>query len=263
MSSNSESEEETDNLHEDLADLTCEISIKQKLIEQLELSQRKLSGLRSQYEGKLLALTTRIKETEVERDKVLSNLGEVESHSQDAAKRIREQYEKKLNDMQNEMKKLNSAKREHAKLLRNQQQSEKQLKMMQNDLKEMKKLKVRRVEQRRSKEMAQFKKEQRQKDNQIRTLEAETKKKDMALLRRAQQQRPMSSKVAGRVARYDRPVTVPRAPVGIRKRKREFSAKAAKSKWDELEKCQRASLSKKLEKFGRKKEKAISENKVR
>jgi len=31
--------------------------------------------------------------------------------------------------------------------------------------------------------------------------------------------------------------TVPRAPVGIRKRKREFSAKAAKSKWDELEKC--------------------------
>ena len=44
--------------------------------------------------------------------------------------------------MQNEMKKLNSAKREHAKLLRNQQQSEKQLKMMQNDLKEMKKLKV-------------------------------------------------------------------------------------------------------------------------
>ena len=66
---------ETDNLHEDLADLTCEISIKQKLIEQLELSQRKLSGLRSQYEGKLLALTTRIKETEVERDKVLSNLG--------------------------------------------------------------------------------------------------------------------------------------------------------------------------------------------
>ena len=44
--------------------------------------------------------------------------------------------------MQNELKKLNAAKREHAKLLRNQQQYEKQLKMMQTDLKEMKKLKV-------------------------------------------------------------------------------------------------------------------------
>ena len=67
---------DSDNLHEDLADLTCEISIKQKLIEELELSQRKLSALRSQYEGKLLALQTRISETEVERDKVLSNLGQ-------------------------------------------------------------------------------------------------------------------------------------------------------------------------------------------
>ena len=67
---------DSDNLHEDLADLTCEISIKQKLIEELELSQRKLSALRSQYEGKLLALQTRINETEVERDKVLSNLGQ-------------------------------------------------------------------------------------------------------------------------------------------------------------------------------------------
>jgi len=48
-------------------------------------------------------------------------------------------------------------------------------------------LKVRRVEQRRSKEMAQFKKEQRQKDNQIRTLEAETKKKDV-MIRRKQEE---------------------------------------------------------------------------
>ena len=45
--------------------------------------------------------------------------------------------------MQNELRKLNAAKRDHAKLQRNQQQYEKQLKMMQTDLKEMKKLKVR------------------------------------------------------------------------------------------------------------------------
>ena len=45
--------------------------------------------------------------------------------------------------MQNELKKLNAAKRDHAKLQRNQQQYEKQRQMMQTDLKAMKMLKVR------------------------------------------------------------------------------------------------------------------------
>ena len=48
-------------------------------------------------------------------------------------------------------------------------------------------MKVRRVEQRRSKEMAQFKKEQRQKDNQIRSLEAETKIKDVVIRRKKEE----------------------------------------------------------------------------
>ena len=73
---------------------------------------------------------------------VPSFLGSMESHTEEKAKKIREQYEKKLNDMTNEMKKLNAAKKEHAKLLRNQQHYEKQLKTLQKDLVDMKKTKV-------------------------------------------------------------------------------------------------------------------------
>jgi len=68
--------------------------------------------------------------------------GDVESHSQEKANKVREEYEKKLNDMQNELKKLEAAKKEHAKMIRNQSHYDKQFKALQNDLSEMKKLKV-------------------------------------------------------------------------------------------------------------------------
>lgn len=46
----------------------------------------------------------------------------------------------------------------------------------------------------------------------------------------------MSAKVAGRVGKYDKPATVPINPISPRRKKREFSAKVAKVKWDALEK---------------------------
>ena len=57
-------------------------------------------------------------------------------------KKVKDSYEKKLADMQNEMKKLQAAKKEHAKLVRNQAQYERQLKTLQKDLTDMKKTKV-------------------------------------------------------------------------------------------------------------------------
>ena len=47
--------------------------------------------------------------------------------------------------MQTELKKLNAAKKEHAKLIRNNSHTEKQLKTLQHELAEMKKTKVRSV----------------------------------------------------------------------------------------------------------------------
>ena len=69
---------DSDNIHEDLAELTCEISIKQRLIEELETTQRRLHSMKVQYDEKITLLTTKIRETEMERDKVLSSLGKKE-----------------------------------------------------------------------------------------------------------------------------------------------------------------------------------------
>lgn len=59
----------------ELADLTSEIDIKQRLIEELELSQRRLNSMKQHYEEKLAQLQTRIRATQEERDKVLASIG--------------------------------------------------------------------------------------------------------------------------------------------------------------------------------------------
>ena len=68
--------------------------------------------------------------------------GNIESHGTEKAKQVRAEYERKIVDMQNELKKVQAAKKEHAKLLRNQSHYEKQLKSLQRDLNDMKKMKV-------------------------------------------------------------------------------------------------------------------------
>lgn len=59
-----------ENYNAELADLTSEISIKQKLIESLEATQRRLETMKFQYEEKLNLMMNRIKATQDERDKV-------------------------------------------------------------------------------------------------------------------------------------------------------------------------------------------------
>lgn len=58
----------------DLAQLTHDISMKQKLIEALEQSQQRLRMMKKHYEEKLWELEQKIRETENERDKILANL---------------------------------------------------------------------------------------------------------------------------------------------------------------------------------------------
>ncbi|XP_047285079.1 kinesin-like protein KIF21A isoform X11 [Homo sapiens] len=195
--SDSESDEKA-NYQADLANITCEIAIKQKLIDELENSQKRLQTLKKQYEEKLMMLQHKIRDTQLERDQVLQNLGSVESYSEEKAKKVRSEYEKKLQAMNKELQRLQAAQKEHARLLKNQSQYEKQLKKLQQDVMEMKKTKVRLMKQmkeeqekarltesRRNREIAQLKKDQR--------------KRDVTALRR--QVRPMSDKVAGKVTR--------------------------------------------------------------
>uniref|UniRef100_A0A452RRQ8 Kinesin family member 21A n=1 Tax=Ursus americanus TaxID=9643 RepID=A0A452RRQ8_URSAM len=195
--SDSESDEKA-NYQADLANITCEIAIKQKLIDELENSQKRLQTLKKQYEEKLMMLQHKIRDTQLERDQVLQNLGSVESYSEEKAKKVRSEYEKKLQAMNKELQRLQTAQKEHARLLKNQSQYEKQLKKLQQDVMEMKKTKVRLMKQmkeeqekarltesRRNREIAQLKKDQRKRDvNNV-------------LL----QVRPMSDRVAGKVTR--------------------------------------------------------------
>ncbi|PWA14672.1 hypothetical protein CCH79_00014381 [Gambusia affinis] len=131
-----------ENVQADLANITCEIAIKQKLIDELENSQRRLHTLKQQYEQKLTMLQNKIRDTQLERDKVLHNMGSVESGTEEKAKKIKVEYERKLSSMNKELQKLQSAQKEHARLLKNQSQYEKQLKKLQQDVNEMKKTKV-------------------------------------------------------------------------------------------------------------------------
>lgn len=68
--------------------------------------------------------------------------GSVESGTEDKARKIKVEYEKRLGVMNKELQKLQSAQKEHARLLKNQSQYEKQLKKLQMDVTEMKKTKV-------------------------------------------------------------------------------------------------------------------------
>ncbi|XP_070611430.1 kinesin-like protein KIF21A isoform X5 [Erythrolamprus reginae] len=218
--SDSDSDEKV-NYQADLANITCEIAIKQKLIDELENSQRRLQTLKRQYEEKLMMLQHKIRDTQLERDQVLQNLGSVETCSEEKAKKIKSEYEKKLQSMNKELHRLQAAQKEHARLLKNQSQYEKQLKKLQQDVAEMKKTKVRLMKQmkeeqekarmnesRRNKEIAQLKKEQRKREHQLKLVEAQKRNQEIILRRRTEevtalrrQARPISDKLSGRASR--------------------------------------------------------------
>ncbi|XP_075884719.1 kinesin-like protein KIF21A [Nelusetta ayraudi] len=268
--SDSESDEK-ENFQADLANITCEIAIKQKLIDELENSQRRLHTLKQQYEQKLMMLQCKIRDTQQERDRVLHNMSSVESGSDDKARKIKAEYEKKLSVMNKELQKLHSAQKEHARLLKNQSQYEKQLKKLQMDVAEMKKTKVRLMKQmkeqqeknrmnesRRNREIASLKKDQRRQEHQLKLLEAQKRQQELILRRKTEevtalrrQARPTSGKVIRKVSEplQDSPHRLPpsgrtfssgnMAPSGTRSSYRRtvgiYSTRVARIKWQSLE----------------------------
>ncbi|XP_041836675.1 kinesin-like protein KIF21B isoform X4 [Melanotaenia boesemani] len=228
VDSDSDSDEKA-NFQADLADLTCEIEIKQRLIDELENSQRRLLMLKLQYEEKLILLQNKIRDTQLERDRVLQNLMSMENYTEEKANKIKQEYEKRLKEMNRDLLKLQAAQKEHARLLKNQGRYERELKKLQAEVNEMKKAKVvlmkqmkeeqqrrRMVEAKRNREIAQLKKEQRRQEYQIRALESQKRQQELVLRRKTQEvtalrrlAKPMSDRVAGRVARWNQtpPVT--------------------------------------------------------
>ncbi|XP_068168195.1 kinesin-like protein KIF21A isoform X3 [Antennarius striatus] len=265
--SDSESDEKED-FQADLANITCEIAIKQKLIDELENSQRRLQTLKQQYEQKLMMLQSKIRDTQLERDRVLHNMNSVESGSEDKARKIKTEYEKKLSVMNKELQKLQSAQKEHARLLKNQSQYEKQLRKLQMDVAEMKKTKVRLMKQmkeqqeknrlnetRRTREIASLKKDQRKQEHQLKLLEAQKRQQELILRRKTEevsalrrQARPASGKVIRKINPPDPVQDSPHrppsgrpysssstAPNGTRRTVGVYSTRVARSKWQSLE----------------------------
>uniref|UniRef100_A0A8C2T243 Kinesin family member 21B n=1 Tax=Coturnix japonica TaxID=93934 RepID=A0A8C2T243_COTJA len=208
------------NFQADLADLTCEIEIKQKLIDELENSQRRLQTLKHQYEEKLILLQNKIRDTQLERDRVLQNLSTMECYTEEKANKIKADYEKRLKEMNRDLQKLQAAQKEHARLLKNQSRYERELRKLQAEVAEMKKAKValmkqmreeqqrrRLAETKRNREIAQLKKEQRRQEFQIRALESQKRQQEIVLRRKTQEvsalrrlAKPMSDRAAGRMS---------------------------------------------------------------
>ncbi|XP_068458228.1 kinesin-like protein KIF21A isoform X1 [Clinocottus analis] len=269
--SSEDSDSETDekeNFQADLANITCEIAIKQKLIDELENSQRRLHTLKQQYEQKLMMLQCKIRDTQLERDRVLQNMNTVETGTDDKSRKIKAEYEKRLSVMNKELQKLQSAQKEHARLLKNQSQYEKQLRKLQVDVGEMKKTKVRLMKQmkeqqeknrmnesRRNREIASLKKDQRKQEHQLKLLEAQKRQQELILRRKTEevtalrrQTRPTSGKVVRKEPVQDSSYRPPSgrlyssgnaAPNGSRSSYRRtagiYSTRIARNKWQSLE----------------------------
>lgn len=202
----------------ELEALTSDIDVKQRLIQELELSQRRLHTMKQHYEDKLTQLQARIRDTQEERDKVLQSLQQQPTPPTEKVKKLRDEYERKLSAMQKEVRILQSAKKEHARLVKSQSQNENRLRGLRNELAEMKRAKVKLLnkmreeaqkhkenELRRNREIAQLRKESRKNANMIRTLEADKRIKEVVLRRKQEEvsalrkrDRGLSQKAAGR-----------------------------------------------------------------
>ena len=233
--------------NEELVELTSEISLKQKLIEELEMSQKRLHTMKQQYETKLIALQDRITSTQEERDKVLKSLNNPKTAVEsEKMTKIKHSYQDKLEKLQAEVKKLQTAKKEHAKLLRNQSQYERQVEKLKSEVSDMKRSKVKLVqkmkeesnrhreqETRRNRELSQMKKQTRVNESRIKSLEAEKRLKENVLRRKTEEvtalrrnQRKMSMQSRASAANHSK------ASAG----KVPFNQRVAKAKWSNVEK---------------------------
>lgn len=246
-SENSENEFDSDSeekdvhtkLNEELATLTTDIDMKQKLIDELELSQRRMQTMKQHYEDKLMQLQLRIRDTQEERDKVLESYT-VHQEPSEKVKKIKDEYQHKLSEMQKELKRLKLAQKEHSRLLRSQSQHESQLMAFKNELQEMKRAKVRLInkmkeesqrhkqtELQRVREIAQLKKESRKNANMIKSMEAERRIKDQVLKRKQEEVSVLRKNQRGRLS----------IRASGRVNQKPFSERLTKQKWAKMEKA--------------------------
>lgn len=210
------------------------------------MTKNRMEKMRQIYEDKLNVLNSKILNTQRERDQVLANMGQspgtnVSNTNTEKVKKVREEYERKICDMQKELRKLQLAQREHARQHREIQAQDSQLRTLKCELTELKSAKIKLMkkmneqlsrhkeeETRRAREIAQLRKESRKQSNAIKSLQTQSAAKDQVLKRRIEEvaalkkdkKSHLSMKAAGRVA--NKPNVI-------------FNIKLARTKWESIQ----------------------------
>ena len=186
----------------EISNLGVEIDLKKRLINELETNNKNLEKMKSYYEGKLAMLQNRIRQIEEEREKLIFNMSQANEDNKldEQIKKVRADYEIKLQSLQADLIKYQQIKNKNAEMLKSATENEKQLQQLNKELLEMKKLKVKlmnqlkeeslrfkKEEQKRMREIATLKRDHLKKDNQIKFLEAEKRCKEIVLKRKQEQ----------------------------------------------------------------------------
>ncbi|CAL2040449.1 unnamed protein product [Caenorhabditis brenneri] len=256
-----EQQEESEALQIDLNEVMIELDIKEKLIDQLERAERQNQQIRETYEKKLRELMERIKETETERDRVLTEGGK-RGGNNEQLKAIKQEYELKITDLRKELKKIEALDKEHLKVIAKSQRELQEKTRLKSEVVDLKKAKVeliKKMNEDKKKQKAQQlanaraiatkEKQTRLQANKIRTLEMKDKQREQFLKKTTQEVNSLRKEKAiaaaaarqanrgtarGGAAVTSSPARRVRGVVGGAQAIKElaFSAKASKVKWD-------------------------------
>lgn len=132
----------------EVANLQDEISTKERLIMELEQSERRMAQVRRDYERKLHELSERIAATESERDKIILEMSKKSNNkvSEDKVREVKQDYEKKLGALRNDFNKMKTIKNEHEKARQRQAAQQMELQRIRRELDDMKRSKVKLVQ---------------------------------------------------------------------------------------------------------------------
>jgi len=140
--SDEELDEELETSKYELEQITAEVNIKEKLVNELEHLQKRLTSMQNQYETKLKLMSEKIKITEQERDRVLENLSNIDDSDKKSIDKVHEKYNKKIEQMKRQMKTIKEAEKAHQKRLQQQSKSLSQINKLKSELNRLKTLKM-------------------------------------------------------------------------------------------------------------------------
>ncbi|KAI1713253.1 kinesin motor domain-containing protein [Ditylenchus destructor] len=201
---------ERDRLANDLATLQEDISIKERLVAELEARDRRLAQIKHDYERKLCELTERISTIEAERDKVIAEITAKPNggkQAEEKVKQVKDDYEKKIGSLKSEFKKFKSMEKEHNRMQLQQNKHMEETRRLMNDIADMKRNKVelmkklkeenkkaRDAERENMKRFAGLEKVARQQENQIRQLKVDAAHKAEQMKRKTEEVQKLREK---------------------------------------------------------------------